>query len=170
MYQVGETVVHPGYGVGKVVDIERLSCLGSDKQYYSVKLLDGSGTQIWIPVRDAEEKGMRRPIQESQLNKIWRRLRSEPKALPSDHKERYAIVRQKLGDGDVLRIAEALRDLSWKDAQVRSLTSEGKRLYDKAMQLLASEVSVVGGSDPDGVEAQISRILSENMARRDATQ
>jgi CarD family transcriptional regulator len=169
VFQVGDTVVHPGYGAGKVVDIEKLSCLGSDKSYYSIKLLDGSETQVWVPVQDAEKKGIRPPIASSQLSEVWRLLRAQPKTLPSDHQQRYGIVRQKLENGDVLQIAEALRDLSWKDYHVRSLTSEGKRLYDKAMKLLATEVALVRGSDPDRVESQISRVLDENIAHRAAS-
>ena len=168
MFQVGDTVVHPAHGAGKVVDIEKLSCLGSDKEYYSIKLLDGSETQVWVPVQDAEEKGIRPPIASSQLSKIWRLLRAKPKTLPSDHQQRYGVVRQKLENGDILQIAEAIRDLTWKDYHVRSLTSEGKRLYDKAMKLLTTEVALVGGSDPERIETQVSRILDENVARREA--
>ena len=140
MFQVGEMVVHPGYGAGKVVDVEKLSCLGSDKQYYSIKLLDGSETQVW-----------------------------KPGTLPTDHQQRYGVVRERLEDGDILQIAVALRDLSWKDHSVSSLTSEGKRLYDKGMKLLTSEVALVQGDDRDTVESEIERILNENMAQRETS-
>jgi RNA polymerase-interacting CarD/CdnL/TRCF family regulator len=63
-----------------------------------------------------------------------------------------------------------LRDLSWKDYHVRSLTSEGKRLYDKAMKLLATEVAVVQGSDRETVESEVSRVLNENVVRREAVE
>jgi CarD family transcriptional regulator len=167
VYQVGEAVVLPAYGAGTVTNIGKLSYLGGDKEYYSIKLLDGSETQVWVPVMDAEKRGMRPPIASSQLSEVWHLLRTKPKTLPSDHQQRYDIVRQKLENGDVLQIAEALRDLSWKDYHVRSLTSEGKRLFDKAMKLLTTEVALVEGGDPDHVESQISSILDENVARRD---
>ena len=77
-------------------------------------------------------------------------------------------MRQKVDDGDSLQIAEALRDLSWKDYHVRSLTSEGKRLYDKAMKLLATEVAVVQGSDRETVESELSRVLNESLAQNSA--
>jgi len=166
VFQVGEMVVHPGYGAGRVVDVEKLSCLGSDKQYYSIKLLDGSETQVWVPVKEAEDRGVRRPIASARLSEVWRLLRAKPDTLPTDHQQRYGIVRQRLEDGDILQIAVALRDLSWKDHNVSSLTSEGKRLYDKGMKLLASEVALVQGNDRDTVETEIVRVLDENMAKR----
>ena len=170
MFQVGEMVVHPGYGAGKVIDVEKLSCLGSDKRYYSIKLLDGSETQVWVPVLEAEERGVRRPIALSQLGEVWRLLRAKPNTLPIDHQQRYGVVRQRMEDGDILQIAVALRDLSWKDQHVSSLTSEGKRLYDRGMKLLASEVALVQGDERDDVETQISHVLSENLAQREAEQ
>ena len=170
MFQIGDMVVHPGYGVGKVVDIEKLACLGSDKRYYSIRLVDDGGTQVWVPVEEAEGRGVRHPILRSQLKKIWRALRAKPEELPSEHKKRYGIVREKVDDGDSLQIAEALRDLSWKDYHVRSLTSEGKRLYDKAMKFLTAEIAVVQGSDREAVESEVSRVLNENVVQREAAE
>jgi len=170
MYQVGDAVVHSAYGPGEVVKITELSGFGSGKRYYSILLMDGSETKIWVPVQGAEERGVRRPIRKSKVSDVWRLLRGEPHALPSDHKMRYGVVRQKIENGDVLQIAEALRDLSWKDYHVRSLTSEGKRLYDKGMKLLTTEVALVQDSDPDTVRSQISHILNENVALRESTQ
>ena len=46
MFRVGDTVIHPGYGAGTVVDIEKLQCLGSDKPYYSIELSDEPKTRV----------------------------------------------------------------------------------------------------------------------------
>jgi RNA polymerase-interacting CarD/CdnL/TRCF family regulator len=170
MFQVGEAVVHPGYGPGKVVDIERLSLSDRDKRYYKIRLLDQAETMVWIAVRDAEEKGVRCPVPRSRLSKVWRLLRGKPADLPSKHQERYEVVREKIENGDVLQIAEALRDLRWKAYHVRSLTIEGKRLYEKGMMLLATEVALVQGSDTGTVESQISDVLGENIDSREAMQ
>ena len=167
MFQIGEAVVHPGHGPGNVVDIERLSLSNSNKQYYKIRLLDEAEMTVWVPVKDAEAHGVRCPVSRSRLNEIWRLLHTKPGTLPSDHKERYAQIREMIENGDVLHIAEALRDLRWKDQHVRSLTIEGKRLYDKAMKLLATEVSLVEGSDRETVEMELSRVLNENVASRE---
>lgn len=164
MFQIGETVIHPGYGPGRVIDIEKLVCLGSDKRYYSIKLLDGTDTRVWVAVKDVEKVGIRHPVSSDQVDQVWFCLRSQPHDLPSDHNERYQIVRNKLETGDLVCIAEAIRDLSWKNHSVRNLTSEGKRLYDKGIKLLATEVAVVRGSDTEAVEVELMRVLSENVA------
>lgn len=168
MFQVGEAVVYAGFGAGRVVEVAKLSSLGSGKRYYEVELIGGSKTQVWVPVKDAEERGLRRPASKTQMRRIWRRLRSKPETLPSDHQSRYEVLRQKLDNGDALQVAEALRDLSWKDCHVRKLTSEGKRLYEKGMKLLSTEIAVAEEADPDSVEDRISLTLEENAARREA--
>ncbi len=167
MFQIGQAVVHPGYGPGNVVGIQELSLSKSNKQYYKIRLLDEVEMTVWVPVQDAEEQGVRCPIPRSRLSEIWHLLHTKPGTLPSDHKERYIQVREMIEHGDVLQIAKALRDLRWKDQHVRSLTIEGKRLYDKAMKLLATEVSLVEGSDRKTVEMELSRVLSENVASRE---
>ena len=57
MFRIGDTVIHPGYGAGTVVDIGELLCLGSDKPYYSIELSDGSR----FGTREKEGSGIPRP-------------------------------------------------------------------------------------------------------------
>jgi CarD family transcriptional regulator len=168
MFQVGEAVVHPSHGPGKVADIERLLCFGKDRRYYKIKVLGEAEMIVWVPVQEAEDKGVRCPVPKSRLSEIWQRLRAEPETLPSDHQKRYEYLREKIENGDVLQIAEALRDLCWKDHHVRKLTINGKRLYDKGIELLSAEMALVQGSDPEVVEDQLLRVLSENVASREA--
>ena len=159
-FRVGDTVVHPGYGAGEVVEIKALEFLGRErKKYYSIDLLSDPGTIVMVPVRDAEEVGLRPPIAQSRMGRVWRVLGSAPQTLPSDHKERYALVQDKLQGGDTVRIAEALRDMAWRREQKSSLTIEGKRLYDRAIRFLSAEIASLRQSDPSTVEAEISQVL-----------
>jgi CarD family transcriptional regulator len=161
-FSVGDKIVHPSHGAGVVTEIKELGFFGKqNKPYYSIELLSEPGTVVMVPVRDAHKVGLRHPMSRSQLRKLWHRLRGEPKALPSDHKERYSIVRTAIEDGDVFEIASVLRDLWWKDYRVRKLTTEGKRLYAKGMRLLASEIAVIEDTELSEAEAQISETLDE---------
>jgi CarD family transcriptional regulator len=164
MFSIGDTVIHPHHGAGVVTEIKEISFFGNEaRRYYSIKLLSEPGTVVMVPVRDADKVGLRPPMSTPELSRMWHRLRAEPESLPTDHTERYRVVREKLHDGDVLQVAEVVRDLSWKDQQVRKLTSEGKRLYDKGMRLLASEVAAIQGGDLDDAQARISETLDDNV-------
>jgi CarD family transcriptional regulator len=168
MFQIGDTIIHPGYGAGTVVKIEELQCLGSDKLYYAIELLDGSKTLVWVAVGDAGNRGVRYPTLKSQLGQIWRTLRAEPETLPPDHNDRYESLQEKLRGGDILRIAEVVRDMFWKDHRSRGLTIIGKGLYERGLTFLASEVAVMEDCDAAAAEAMISDILGASLAAKPA--
>ncbi|MFN2219514.1 MAG: CarD family transcriptional regulator [Anaerolineae bacterium] len=168
IFQVGDTVIHPGYGAGRVVKIRKLNCLGSNKLYYSIELSDDSRTNVWIPVQDAEARGVRPPTPKSQLDRVWRVLRAGPEALSTDHEERYGSLQEKLCGGDIFRIAEAVRDLYWKEHRVRRLTITGTELYNKGFMLLTSEVAAMQGCELGAAKAAIAGILGASLAAEPA--
>jgi CarD family transcriptional regulator len=164
-FDVGDTVVHPGYGAGVVTEIKKLGLLTDEaKRYYAIELLSQPGTTIMVPVRDTDKVGLREPISHAQLSRVWRILRKAPGELPSDHNKRYALIKEKLHGGDVVEIAEAMRDLAWRREEKRHLTTRGKRLFDRGMAFLASEVAGVQGTDLESAHAEISDRLATSVS------
>lgn len=164
MFQVGDTVVHPQYGAGVVTEIRERRSLGDGKRYYSIELLGQAETVVMVPVKNEKEVGLRPPIMRSRLSRLWRILRADPKLLPVDHDERYELLKEKLRGGNIFDIAEVVRDLAWRREQKRRLTIRGKRLYDRGVNLLASEIAGVEGEDLEAAETQISDRLEARMA------
>jgi RNA polymerase-interacting CarD/CdnL/TRCF family regulator len=97
---------------------------------------------------------------------VWRVLKGKPQALPSDHTERYKLIATKLDSGNPLHVAEAMRDLAWKNDAVRTLTTEGRRLYQRSIDVLSSEVAVSEGDSLESVKNKILDMLSANIAAR----
>jgi CarD family transcriptional regulator len=164
-FQVGETVVHPDYGAGVITEIKERHSLGAGKRYYSIELLGDPGTTVMVPLVNEENVGLRQPISRTRLSHLWGILRAEPQALPDEHKERYAVIEDRLQDGDIFQIAEAVRDLAWRREAKRHLTTIGKRLYETSLEFLASELAGVLGSDVDTAEAQIAERLEASIDR-----
>ena len=164
MFHVGDAVVHPAHGVGTITEIKRLRSLGGGKQYYAIRLLGESGTTVMVSLKSAQEVGLRSPMTTTELGQVWRVLCDKPIVLPSAHEERYEVLRAKLHGGDVLQVAEAVRDITWRREEKGQLTLEGKRLFDKGMSLLAAEIASVLASDLQSAEFEISRKLRESMA------
>ncbi len=163
MFKVGDRIIHPSYGVGTVTEIKQRHTLGSERRYYSIELLNELGTVVMVPVGAEERMGLRRPIAKAKLGRVWRVLEDNPNELPSDHDERCALLDEKLGGGDVLKIAETVRDLVWRREERRNLTIRGKRLYERGMALLAGEIASVQDSDLLSAEALISSILDKSL-------
>lgn len=169
MFAVGDTVVHPSYGAGVVVNIRALHTLGRDgKRYYSIRLLSQPETTVMVPLEDEEKAGLRLPMGRARLERLWTILRGDPTELPSDYNKRYVMLKEKVETGDMLEIARVLRDLAWRREARRSLTTRGKRLYETGMELLASEVAGAQGRDYDAAQAEISAQLAATVARLSA--
>jgi CarD family transcriptional regulator len=142
MFERGEAVVHPTRGVGIVVDIEERSWQGDESLYYKIELLGREpDVSIRIPVEKADGLGVRRAISASEVKQIWDVLRSEPESLPSNHKTRYKVLKDKLHAGDVLKVAEILRDLTWRREDKDHLTTRVKRVYEEGLMFLAGEIA-----------------------------
>jgi CarD family transcriptional regulator len=169
VFEVGDTVVHPSYGAGVVVDIRALHTLGRDgRRYYSIRLLSQPETVVMVPLKDETEVGLRSPMGSAKLQRLWGVLSDDPGELPSDYRKRYAILKEKIDTGDMLEIARVLRDLAWRREERRKLTTRGKRLYETGMELLASEVAGAQGEDYAAAEAEISAQLAATVARLSA--
>ena len=165
MFHIGETVVHPEYGAGKIREIRELSSLGhEEKRYYSIQLIGDPDTTVMVPLEREAEVGLREPIPEIELRSVWRVLRAAPKKLPSDYKTRCKVVEEKLCEGDLGQIAEVVRDLAARREMERRLTVRGKRFYQEGMQRLVSEIAGAEGTDFATAESEIAEVLQRPAA------
>jgi CarD family transcriptional regulator len=165
MFQVGDAVVHPAQGAGVVTDIEEFRRRGQDKSYYRIELTSPPRTSVMVPVDDAEERGVREAASASRLKRVWRVLTGSPQLLPDDFATRRAAINDKLSSGKIRRVAEALRDLSWRRRQEGHLTTTERRLYRKGMDTLAGEIAVAKGIDLEAVKLQVGDRISEGFTR-----
>jgi len=147
-----------------VVEVKERRSLGKPRRYYSIKLLGQPKTLLMVPVGGAQAVGLRASIPQSQLKQVWSILRADPETLPTDHEQRYEVLKDRLRGGDALEIAAALRDMAWREEQEHRLTKQGRRLYDESMMLLAGEIAITQDSDLSTAEAQIMDTLKESVA------
>lgn len=147
-----------------MVDVRERRSLGNARNYYSIELLSQPKTLLMVPVKDAQDIGLRASTPQSELNQVWCVLRADPEMLPADHEQRYELLRDRLRGGDVLKIAAVLRDMAWREEQERRLTKQGKQLYDESLMLLAGDIAITQDSDLSAAEAQIMDTLKESVA------
>jgi len=164
MFKEGDPVVHPVRGAGIVVRVEKRQWHGSADLYYRIKLLGQQSISLMIPVHLAETLGLRPAISQSKLNQVWRVLCADPGTLPVDHKQRYELLEGKLHAGSVFQVAEAVRDMTWRQRQRGHLTTVGKQMYEKGLALLAGEIAAAQGIDLADAETQVKARLSESLS------
>jgi RNA polymerase-interacting CarD/CdnL/TRCF family regulator len=163
-FKEGDAVVHPARGAGIVTDVLTRKVSQGTAQYYRIKLLDGSGTRVMLPAKAVGTLGVRPAIQESGLGRVWGVLTSEASGLPTDHKERYAVLEEKLGAGDVLQTAEVVRDLAGRQRIEGRLTTVGKRFYERAMTFLVGEIAAAQSVELPDAEDQVRARLQPDAS------
>lgn len=109
-FEVGEQVVHPQHGVGRIVKLEEREFeRGRTRRYYEV-LLPGSST-IWVPV-DLPNSGLRKLAQPSELAHCREILKAQPAPLTADGRVRQSELVSQLKRGTIASQCEVVRDLS----------------------------------------------------------
>lgn len=164
MFEKGEIVMHPNYGAGMVVDIKGITVDGNERRYYHVDLVDGDRS-LMIPIDEAETVGLGLIADSVKILDV---LRSPPRELAKDYRQRQARLAEKIYSGDPEQVAEALRDLAWRKRTAKLSIRDGI-LLRKANRLLAS-VFALRRSDRDFDKAcsRLSRILLQNIQQREA--
>jgi CarD family transcriptional regulator len=164
MFKAGDAIIHPVRGAGIVEGIEERRWRGRSDLYYRIRLLGQEGTSLMIPVDAAKTLGLRRAIPRFRLGQVWRVLRGDPETLPADHRKRYQLLKGKLHAGDVFQVAEAVRDMAWRQQREGRLTTVGKRIYEEGITLLAGEIAATQSIDLADAETQIRGRLRESLS------
>ncbi len=162
-FSIGDAVVHPIRGAGRITAFKEFETQGTLKQYYEIKLLKQTNTSLMIPVGEAEEIGMRRAVTGAELERVWQVLGGEPEELPSNYRTRHKVINDRLQTGDVMQIAEAVRDAGWRRQTEDGLTQKGKELYKKGVRLLAAEIAVSQDTTLTKAKRQIKARLNNSF-------
>ena len=106
---VGDRVVHPQYGVGRVVKLdEREFEPGVMRRYYEVSI---PGSTLWVPL-DLPTFGLRKLAVRSEINRCRKILASPPLSLTEDSRSRQSELAARLKQGTIRVHCEVVRDLS----------------------------------------------------------
>jgi CarD family transcriptional regulator len=161
MYAVGDKVVHPGYGPGVIRDVERRQVIGEAKRYYVIDLQAGGGT-LMTPVAGADDVGLRPAISPTEVKRLLNSLTNMPSTLSEDFKERQTEIEEQLKAGDVFVTARVYRDLSWYGRN-HGLTKRDTQLLQRAEELVAAELALIGDTEVTVAAGQMQQALEESM-------
>ena len=143
MFDVGDKVVYPMHGAGMVEGIEEKQILGETRSYYIVRIKHGN-MQVMVPVKGAENVGLRFIVQPSDLNDVYIELGADSTPMDDNWNRRNRENMDKLKTGDLCKVAEVIRNLTRVD-RVKKLSTGEKKLLNNARQILSSEMMMVLG-------------------------
>lgn len=150
MFKKGEKIVYPVYGTGKIVDLYETSFKEESLKYFKISF-DCTSLSVSVPVDNAEQLGLRKPLSKRELKKMLKSLNKTVRLDTRIVRNANVASHEKIDSGKIREIIAAINLLSTikkksiRDGKNFSYTSE--RLLESATRFLNSEVIVVLGKE-----------------------
>lgn len=157
-FKVGETVVYPHHGAALIEEIKNRKIRGEEKMYLRLKVAQGDLT-IEVPAENCDLVGVRDVVDKEGVDRVFGVLRQPYTEEPTNWSRRYKANLEKLASGDVIKVAEVVRDLYRRD-QDRGLSAGEKRMLSKARQILVSELALAEKTEESRAEALLDEVLA----------
>ncbi|MDO5658862.1 MAG: CarD family transcriptional regulator [Paracoccus sp. (in: a-proteobacteria)] len=161
-FRPNDFVVYPAHGVGKIVSIEEQEVAGMTLEMFVISFEKDKMT-LRVPTARATEIGMRGLASPDLVEKALTTLRGKARVKRAMWSRRAQEYEQKIHSGDLLAIAEVVRDLHRNDDQREQSYSE-RQLYEAALDRLTREVAAVGGIDAAGAQKKVDEVLTARAA------
>ena len=161
MYNVGDEVVYPMHGAGRIVAIEEREVMEEKQSYYILEM--PGEVKVMIPTATAEEHGIRSVINKEEAQKVMSVLEQDETEMEKNWNKRYRENMDKMKSGNIYEIADVVRNLSFKQKEKGLSTGEKKMLYN-AKQILVSELVFAENSTQNEVEELIDSKINSSYA------
>jgi CarD family transcriptional regulator len=163
-YEIGDNVVYPHHGAGKVLKKELKEVLGEKRKYLTIQILHNDMT-VMVPCENAGKAGLRRVIGEEAVEKVVAILQDAVSEMPKNWNRRFKHNREKIKTGDVYELAEVVRNLAIRESE-KGLSTGEKQMYTRAKKILASELMYALEMDEDGAEQHLDSLIEDAHADR----
>jgi len=158
LFDVGDYVVYPKHGVGKVVELQNEEIAGMQLELYVLRF-EKERMTLRVPTNKAEGVGMRKLSSDKTLKEALETLKAKPKVKRSMWSRRAQEYEAKINSGDLVSIAEVTRDLFRADDQPEQSYSE-RQIFEAASSRLARELGAMEDTDEPTALTKILDILN----------
>ena len=158
-FDVGDYVVYPKHGVGRVIELQKEQIAGMELELYVLRF-EKERMTLRVPTNKAEGVGMRKLSSNKTLEEAMEPLKGTPKVQRTMWSRRAQEYEAKINSGDLVSIAEVTRDLFRADDQPEQSYSE-RQIFEAASSRLARELAAMEETDEPSALQKILRILNE---------
>jgi CarD family transcriptional regulator len=160
VFKAGEQVVYPAHGVGRIVQIEEQEIAGAKLELYIVDF-EKEKLRLRVPTNKAEARGMRRLADKPLIDQAMKVLRGRARIKRTMWSRRAQEYEAKINSGDLISVAEVVRDLYRSDKQPEQSYSE-RQLFEQALERMAREIAAVKKIDDDMAVKELETYLEKN--------
>ena len=161
-FRPNEFVVYPAHGVGQIISIEEQEIAGAKLELFVVSFERDKMT-LRVPTHKAIEIGMRSLSSPEIIEKAMTTLKGKARVKKAMWSRRAQEYEQKINSGDLIAIAEVVRDLHRNDDQREQSYSE-RQLYEAALERLTREVAAVDDGDEVSAAKKVDEVLVSRAA------
>jgi CarD family transcriptional regulator len=161
-FSVGDKVVHPHHGPGRITGVERKELLDGKKLYYEIEI-PLQDLFVYLPRETMKKIGVRPAMSRARFARVLARLRSQPRRLPQDFKQRQEEVWERLRTGRVMQMAEVVRDLTWHQKRDH-LTKKDAEFLTQGTRRLTAEMALVSEAEVSDMKKMIEETLAAAMS------
>lgn len=158
MFQVGDKVVYPMHGAGVIEAIEDREVLGQSKTYYVLRL-PISDMQVMVPFEN-QGIGLRQVMSEQAFQSVLEVLRSRKSQTVKNWNHRYRMNMEKIRSGNILELAEVVRNLSHRN-QEKGLSTGERKMLENARQILLSEIILARDLELEQANTFLDHVLAQ---------
>ena len=161
-FRPNDYVVYPAHGVGQIISIEEQEVAGFALELFVITFEKDKMT-LRVPTNKATEVGMRSLSSPDVISQAMKTLKGKAKVKRAMWSRRAQEYEQKINSGDLVAIAEVVRDLHRNDDQREQSYSE-RQLYEAALERLTREVAAVSGADEVDAARKVDEVLLSRAA------
>lgn len=166
-FKANEFIVYPAHGVGRIVGIEEQEIAGMSLELFVITF-DKEKLTLRVPTGKLSSVGMRKLADEGIVKKAMETLKGRARIKRTMWSRRAQEYVAKINSGDLVSIAEVVRDLYRSEAQPEQSYSE-RQLYEDALDRMAREIAAVEKLDERGAVQRITDVLSKSAKSRRMT-
>ncbi|MCL1892187.1 MAG: CarD family transcriptional regulator [Alphaproteobacteria bacterium] len=156
-FKNGQFVVYPTQGVGKVVRVEEQT-IGGQKISLLVIDFERNKMTLRVPLDRAELSGLRPLVSTRRMSEAIESAKGKAGVKRMIWSRRAAIYEDNINSGDVMKVAEVVRDLQRRVA-TDQMTFSARGLYLRALERMAQEYAVLHKLDLDEASEKIEEII-----------
>jgi CarD family transcriptional regulator len=162
-FKTNEFVVYPAHGVGQILAIEEQEIAGARLELFVINFIKDKMT-LRVPTAKVANVGMRKLSDPVLVKKALETLKGRARVKRTMWSRRAQEYEAKINSGDIVAIAEVVRDLYRSDSQPEQSYSE-RQLYEAALDRLSREIAVVQHSTETEAVKEIEGQLAKSPRR-----
>jgi CarD family transcriptional regulator len=163
-FKTSEWIVYPAHGVGRIVAIEEQDIAGISLELFVITF-DKDKMTLRVPTGKSASVGMRKLAEEGTVKRAMETLKGRARVKRTMWSRRAQEYEAKINSGDLIAIAEVVRDLYRSESQPEQSYSE-RQLYEAALDRMAREIAAVEKLDERGAVQRITEVLSKSAKGR----